>query len=304
MNKTVTTVIIIVLIAAAGAFYFSKKTIVDTISQPAVEEEKKAWQEKTRELENKITELQDEIKKTEPSIPQEKLSEALGETAALPAQEKENRCQQLQQQTQKFFSYIYDKGYIKAQGISGDAFDQYKKAIGVLETTRPLISGETQDLYTLMRNISFFYRVLGDKTIRVALAILSKESEIMEPTIKLFYDRTNPWTGCSSGETAGLSAEALYDYASFFINTIAGHAYLARRDLKVRTLGLYYSVLIIDKANDNGLNKYGIDVRPSIASLFEDIESQRGLLYRKDYLNTLTELQKKYAGPQLINKAP
>ena len=296
MKKTMTIVIIIVLAAAAGAFYFSKKT--------TVEQEKKAWQEKTRELEKTITELQDEIKKTEPSVPQEKLSAALGETAALPAQEKEIRCQQLNQQTKKFFSYLNDKGYIKAQGLGGDASEQYKKAIGLLETTRPLISGETQDLYTLMRNISFFCRVLGDKTIRVALAILSQESEIMEPTIRLFYDQTNPWTGCSSEETVGLSSEALYDYASFFINTIAGHAYLARRDLKVRTLGLYYSVLIIDKANDNGSNKYGIDIRPAITSLLEDIESQRGLLYRKDYLNTLTDLQKKYAGPQLINKVP
>jgi len=296
MKKTMTIVIIIVLAAAAGAFYFSKKT--------TVEQEKKAWQEKTRELEKTITELQDEIKKTEPSVPQEKLSAALGETAALPAQEKEIRCQQLNQQTKKFFSYLNDKGYIKAQGLGGDASEQYKKAIGLLETTRPLISGETQDLYTLMRNISFFCRVLGDKTIRVALAVLSQEADIMEPTIKLFYDQTNPWTGCSSEETVGLSPEALYDYASFFINTIAGHAYLARRDLKVRTLGLYYSVLIIDKANDNGLNKYGIDIRPAITSLLEDIESQRGLLYRKDYLNTLTGLQKKYAGPQLINKVP
>jgi hypothetical protein len=295
MKKTVTVLIIIVL-AAAGAFYFSKQT--------TVEEEKKAWQEKTRDLEKKITELQDEIKKTEPSVPQEKLSAALGETGALPAQEKENRCQQLNQQTTKFFSYLNDKGYIKAQGFNGDAYEQYKKALGLLETTRPLISGETQDLYTLMRNISFFCRVLGDKTIRVALAILSQESEIMESTIKLFYDVANPWTGCNSEETVGLSSEALYDYAGFFISTIAGHAYLARRDLKVRTLGLYYSVLIIDKANENGLNKYGIDIRPAITSLLDDIESQRGLLYRKDYLNTLTELQKKYAGPQLINKVP
>jgi len=295
MKKTVTVLIIIVL-AAAGAFYFSKQT--------TVEEEKKAWQEKTRDLEKKITELQDEIKKTEPSVPQEKLSAALGETGALPAQEKENRCQQLNQQTTKFISYLNDKGYVKAQGLNGDAYEQYKKALGLLETTRPLISGETQDLYTLMRNISFFCRVLGDKTIRVALAILSQESEIMESTIKLFYDVANPWTGCNSEETVGLSSEALYDYAGFLISTIAGHAYLARRDLKVRTLGLYYSVLIIDKANENGLNKYGIDIRPAITSLLDDIESQRGLLYRKDYLNTLTELQKKYAGPQLINKVP
>jgi len=148
MKKTVTVLIIIVL-AAAGAFYFSKQT--------TVEEEKKAWQEKTRDLEKKITELQDEIKKTEPSV-RKKNSVQLLEKPGAASQEKENRCQQLNQQTTKFFSYLNDKGYIKAQGFNGDAYEQYKKALGLLETTRPLISGETQDLYTLMRNISFFCR--------------------------------------------------------------------------------------------------------------------------------------------------
>lgn len=303
MKKTFTVVVIIVL-AAAGAYYFSKKTIVDTFSRPAIEDEKKAWQEKTKQLEDKLAALQEELKKTEPVVAPEKLSEAFGESDVLTAQGKEDRCLQLKQRVEQFFNYLDKKGYVKAQGMGGDAYGLYKKTIELLETTRPLVSGETQDLYTLMRNISFFYRVLGDKPIRVALAILSHESEIIEPTIKLFYEQTNPWTGCGNEEKMTLTPEALYDYASFFINTIAGHAYLARRDLKARTLGLYYSVLIVDKANDNGLNKYGIDIRPAVTSLLEDIESQRGLLYRKDYLNTLATLQKKYAGPQLINKSP
>ncbi len=299
--KKALAVLIIIILGAAGAYYVTRRTIVDTISRPAVEEEKKAWEEKTRQLEDKIAALQEEIKKAEPAVPQEKLSEAFGDAEVPTAQAKEERCLQLDQKAQQFFHYLDRKGYVKAHSMSGDTIELYQKIIGLRETTRPLVSGETQDLYTLMRNISFFYRVLGEKTIRVARAILAKESEIIEPTIKLFYEATNPWNGCGSEQTRGLSPEALYDYASFFI---AGHAYLARRDLKVRTLGLYYSVLIVDKANENGLNKYGIDIRPAIASLLEEIESQRGLLYKKEYLDTLSGLQKKYAGPQLINKVP
>ena len=87
MKKTLA-VLMIIILAAAGAYYFSKKTIVDTLSRPAVEEEKKAWQEKTKQLEDKLAALQEELKKTEPAVPPEKLSEAFGESDVLTAQEK------------------------------------------------------------------------------------------------------------------------------------------------------------------------------------------------------------------------
>jgi hypothetical protein len=299
-KSTAAALVLIIAAAAAGAVYFSRNTLVDSISRPAVEEEKKAWQQKTAKLESEVNSLKEEIKKTEPAIPQEKLSEAFGKAPVAAQPQKAGRCEEITAQTEKFFSYLDQKGYLKAFSIEGSARDQYQKDIALLENNRPLISGETQDLYTLMRNISFFYRLLGAKNIQLIVALMTKESALMEPTIKLFFETNNPWQECSEQHGSRLSPEALYDYAGFFLTTIAGHSYLARRDSKTRALVLYYSILIIDKANGHGLNKYGIDIRQPLDSAIDDIESQRGLLYRKDYLGTLNALKKKYQGQTIM----
>jgi hypothetical protein len=300
-KNTVVMLLVIMIVAAAGAVYFSQKTIVDTISRPAVEEEKKAWEQKTRQLENEVSALKEEIKKTEPTIPQEKLNDAFGKTLSDAQMEKADNCEEAKARALKFFSYLDQNGYLKARAVEGNAYDQYQKAVALLEKNRPLISGETQDLYTLMRNISYFYRVLGANNIQLVRALLTKESALMEPTIKLFFAWTSPWQECAEQNSARLSAEALYDYAGFFLTTIAGHSYLARRDSKIRTVVLYYCLIILDKANEQGLNKYGIDIRQPLDSAIDDIENQRGLLYRSDYLNTLNALKKRYQGQTTAN---
>jgi hypothetical protein len=86
----------------------------------------------------------------------------------------------------------------------------------------------------------------------------------------------------------------MYEYAGFFLNTLAGKSYLLRRDSKVRILTIYYSILILDKANDETLNRHGIDIRPYIDFLFYDVINQRGLVYRKQYLAELIGLKEKY----------
>ena len=90
------------------------------------------------------------------------------------------------------------------------------------------------------------------------------------------------------------SAEVMYEYASFFLNTLSGKSYLLRRDSKVRILTSYYCVLILDMANDETLNKYGIDIRPYIDSTIQDMNNQKRLVYRRPYLETLAGLKKKY----------
>ena len=90
------------------------------------------------------------------------------------------------------------------------------------------------------------------------------------------------------------SLEVMYEYTGFFLNTLAGKSYLLRRDSKVRILTSYYCVLILDRANEENLNRHGIDIRSSIDFLLFDIISQRGFIYQKQYLTRLQALKKKY----------
>ena len=67
-----------------------------------------------------------------------------------------------------------------------------------------------------------------------------------------------------------------------------------RRNARLRLLTTYYSILILDKANDETLNRYGIDIRPKIDLLISEINNTRSLIYSKQYLEELNTLKVKY----------
>jgi hypothetical protein len=163
-----------------------------------------------------------------------------------------------------------------------------------LSAKKPIITGETDSLYNLFLNIAHFYRVLGKKRAYLVRDILNNESDILESAMKTFY----LWYSLKSkgdGDLKGRpSLPVLYEYTGYFLNTLGGRGYLLRRDSKIRILTTYYSVLIIDRANDKGLNSDGIDIRPHIESVFDDITNQIGLIHQKEYLLQLDDLKIKY----------
>ena len=80
----------------------------------------------------------------------------------------------------------------------------------------------------------------------------------------------------------------------FFLNTLGGQSYLFRRESRVRMLGKYYSILVLDRANDASLNRHGIDIRPSVDSLLEEMKTTTSLAGRDTYLVRLILLRDKY----------
>jgi hypothetical protein len=110
----------------------------------------------------------------------------------------------------------------------------------------------------------------------------------------VFYARLVECAQPLPGDDKALSAERLYDYAGYVLNTLGGRSYVLRRESKMRMLVKYYAILIVDRANDEKYNRYGIDVRPYIDYLFYDIANQKGLTYRERYLTRLTVLRDKY----------
>ena len=57
----------------------------------------------------------------------------------------------------------------------------------------------------------------------------------------------------------------------------------------------YYAILIIDEANREGRNKYGIDIKNAIDNLIIEIESSRIELQMRDiYLDKLYDLKVSY----------
>ncbi len=297
MERFIKISIAVVVLGAIAYFCYSLisgwyKSNIET----AKNQERKLWQEKTETLVEKIGNLEEEITELKGKpIPQEKLTEVFGEVP-LPIPKTENTISfsEIERQIAAFFAYLDEKEYVQAHKLSGGTYHQYELSVDKLSKIVPIVSGETESLYNLFLNIAHFYRVLGKKRVILIREILTNESEILESVMKTFYLWYMFENETEEKIKGRPSFSVLYEYAGFFLNTLGGRGYLLRRDSKVRILTTYYCVLILDIANDKGLNSDGIDIRPHIERNFNDITNQIGLIHQKAYLRELENLKRKY----------
>ncbi len=203
-------------------------------------------------------------------------------------------CEKVDAQMLAFFNYLDSRSYLSARDIDGGSAGFFRECAMRLMANPPVNIGEMQELFRLVKNVTHFYRVLGKDRLMLTKDILAAEEKVLEPAMAVFYARFAECDLPLSGEAQPLSIERLYDYAGFFLNTLGGRSYLLRRESKVRMLVSFYAILIVDRANDEKFNRYGIDVRPYIDYLFYDISNQKGLAYRERYLTRLTALRDKY----------
>jgi len=253
-----------------------------------------SWHEK--ELEVARMQFQEEMALPEsPAVSSEKLIKAFGEDSSESIKKDTPlSLEEVERRVMSFFSYLDSQEYVKSYELEKGMHHQFQQTIKQLIASPPVVIGETESLYTLYKNMSHFYKVLGIKRINLIKDILNNESEILESAAKNFY----LWFTIDDNVSAKIqkrpSLEVLYEYSGFFLNTLSGKSYLLRRETKVRILTIYYCVRILDKANDAELNAHGIDIRPHIKSLMTDINNQIGLFDKEHYLSELENLDEKY----------
>jgi hypothetical protein len=295
-KRPVKIVVIIIILLAAGYFAFRlignwHKRGIDT----AIDRQKKVWQVEENALKEKMATLLEELRlQKEGTVSEEKLFEAFGDDATLIFPGKKVNCDVLGRQIKAFYGYLDQKDYIQAYHLEYGTFGFFQEAEKGLSEVFPVLIGETRDLFTLLRNLAHFYRVLGKKRLTLIQEMLKNEAEIIEPAMAIFYAWFTHDDDCKVEKVSPPALKVLYEYSGYFLNTIGGRSYLFRIDSKIRTLISYYSVLILDKANEKAINPYGIDIRPFIDFLTYDIGSRKGLVYQKQYLSELEVLRRKY----------
>jgi len=203
----------------------------------------------------------------------------------------EVRQDQLQERVEQFFGYLDRQDYIMAYKLKGGSYHHFLGLVSKLSSHPPIVSGEMSDLYTLRSNISHFYRIMGRKNISLVKEILSNERKMIEPVIEMLYEWGLTETAKKSGRIKS-SENDLYEYAVFFLNTMSGKAYLLRRKSGTRILLTYYSILTLDRADKEHLNRCGVDIIPHVNLLIDDISSYSGLDYRDKYLEKLDSIRK------------
>lgn len=300
MNKKNIIITIVVVILCAGLF-LSYKKITDTYRKNLEEvrlQEKDAWKKKVDSLTDKVNSLEKEISNLSGTgspemAPKEEAKEGGIQGKAAKTSGEPVKIDDVERSIASFFLHLDDEDYIKKFNLKGSTYNEYEKIIVKLSRKPPLIGSETASMYNMFVNLAHFYRVLGKKDLFLIKDVLTSEGNSIESIMKDFYIwyTSEP----QKDKVKGIpSFKVLYDYSSYFLDTIGGRSYLMRRDSEIRLLVTYYSVLILDRANELKKNSNGIDIRPFIRLLNMDIPAYSGLKYQKEYMNTLAELSTKY----------
>jgi hypothetical protein len=194
-----------------------------------------------------------------------------------------------------FYNHLDQQPYMQAFSLPEPSRIYFSKLIAKLLNNPPVVTRETDDLYTLLRNTAHFFRVLGKENMFILKGILDRERESLEILLKTFYALTYHPQALQEEYNLDLNLDSLYDYGAFFLHTMGGRLYLFRRDSTSRMAVSYYAIQVVNRANMSGEGRHGIDLVPSINALIEEMENGGKLLtFRDEYLDSLYDLKEKY----------
>ena len=284
---------LLALVIILGMIYLNRDTLFKLFRQTDTGKNQPEWEQTLSDLEQEIAE------KLRPGEPAGVTTgdrgvgmpvETTGDTTEPPTE-----LQQVQDAILAFFHQLDQQNYIIDYQLQDKTRIHFSRTLEKVFANPPIVTREADDLFSILKNMSHFYRILGRQEINLIKDVLAHETENMEQTMAIFYRWSEIATPAADNSIdLAMPLASLYEYAGFFINTLGGQAYLFRRDSRIRSLVRYYALLIIDRANDQGLNQHGIDIRLTIDSLVDEIEATQLLNSREEYLARLAALQSKY----------
>jgi len=170
------------------------------------------------------------------------------------------------------------------------------RTLAKLLDTPPINNQETSDLLTVIKNTSHLFRVLGPKDLSLLKAILEHEQGSLEQRLASLYAWSTRGKECQDNPTLQiqLPLDKTYEYAAFFLNTLGGQSYLARRDPVIRVLIRYYCLLIVHQADRQGINSHHIDLPYHLKAITTEIASTNSLENQTLYLTTLETIKNEH----------
>ena len=292
---------LILLIGIAAIAYLLMERLSQREAQIALEKENLAKTEEMERLANHMIQLEETVKEEKEAItPPEKLAEVFGEqpspglaperlepevVASVRKDMEEEpppvarfprlECPVLENRISRYFTYLDKKDYPFPNGSKAyfsDVMDRLSKRLPV--------PGEVRDPNDMLANTFHLYRALSKKDIFLIKEILRKERDTMEQSMDYFHQYL---TQCRGQENFLPPLDFFYEYAHFFLSTMGGRSYLFRLEGGLRLLLVYYCALIIHEADVAGINRYGLDIRPYLATLESDLRGHKRLYYSERY---------------------
>ena len=193
-----------------------------------------------------------------------------------------------------FFSYLDKQDYVQVLNLPSDTKTTFTTLLNKLVNDPPVITGESDDLFTLLKNTAHFFRVLGEDNINLLKEIIVHEHQKLEALAEDLFIVLGNSEKLVENYNINLKENTLYEYSSFLMNTMGGRLYMFRRDMELRMIISYYSLLFVDQAEKDGLNQHGIDILPFVATLIKEIENHGQKLQMRDkYLERLYQIEQR-----------
>jgi len=286
-----------VILLGALLVIFNWKGIVRSAAEEMFAAERSRYLEKINRLENELAELSARVRDNtaEPAgLPEENADSATARPRTGTAGEP--GCQGLEARLRQAIEELGALPSLQKYGLEGGLLPRLERIRKKLLDHPPIVVRETDSLYSILTNTAHFYRVLGRDDLMLLYDIITGGGEEMEDLLALLYQWSVKYDEC--GKEDGLLAlplDRLYEYAGFFLNTLGGQAYIFRRDTRTRILARYYCIMVIDRANARVINRHGIDLRPAVDALLQELKVAPRLKYRSMYLENLTAIKARYA---------
>jgi hypothetical protein len=168
-----------------------------------------------------------------------------------------------------------------------------RDTVRVLAARPPVTTAELRSYQTILANVFHVFRVLGRERIDLLRELSREEATLREPGAMALYRWLVSRESCARSGVPPIDLPTLYEYATFLFQTMGGQAYLRRRTPESEALISFYALLIVDRAERQGHNPGGVDLRPEIRRTRALIDSS-GLVFRERYAETLDGIARRW----------
>ena len=189
-------------------------------------------------------------------------------------------------------NYLEVHGYSMGQDMSVQ--DRFKSILKKISKNPPVSIGEGNNPELMIRNISYFFKVLSKEEMLLIRQILANEQDSLEMDLNLFFGwLKQPAESVELGDLRP-SGQLQYQVAAFLTNTLGGRGYLYRRTPRTRMLIMYYCVQVLHEADVSDSNGFGIDVFPMVSGLKSELVHYPDFQYFENYLKKLEDMEAYY----------
>jgi hypothetical protein len=201
-------------------------------------------------------------------------------------------CQAVREDLLTICHQLDSRSYLQSREFQKGSFDLIKEVVEALANNPPIASGEMLRYESITANVFHIFRTLGKNRTSLLVDILAREQAVAEPMAMALFRWLLANQKCGD-EGGPMSFQILYDYASYFLNTLGGQAYVYRRTPRVLALTSFYALVIMDQAIQKDINPHGVDPRPHIRQC-RDLLALQDLVFRDHYLEILREMEQRW----------